>query len=60
MRRAQAAIEYLFMVMVVLMLIAIAIRYLKIASGTAGKSIVDGISTISSMLNEEMGKLFGS
>ncbi|WP_088885582.1 class III signal peptide-containing protein [Thermococcus gorgonarius] len=52
MRRAQAAIEYLMMIAVALMMVAIVIRYVKQAAEQTGKTINESTKKIASYVNE--------
>lgn len=45
-RRAQASIEYLFMAMVILILVAISYRYVRQGSEMAGDAVESGHSTL--------------
>ena len=53
-RKAQGAIEYLFMIAAALIIIAIVIRYLKTSGKGTGSAISSGQSAINSKLSEEL------
>ena len=53
-RKAQGAIEYLFMVAAALIIIAIVIKYLKGSGKSTGQTISSGQSAINSKLSQEL------
>ncbi|MDV3104771.1 class III signal peptide-containing protein [Thermococcus waiotapuensis] len=53
-RKAQGAIEYLFMIAAALIIIAIVIRYLRSAGQSTGSTIIQGQSSINSKLSSEL------
>ncbi|WP_456326844.1 class III signal peptide-containing protein [Palaeococcus sp. (in: euryarchaeotes)] len=53
-RKAQGAIEYLFMIAAALIIVAIVIRYLRTSGGSTGETISSGQSAITSKLSEEL------
>ncbi|RLF74938.1 class III signal peptide [Thermococci archaeon] len=53
-RKAQGAIEYLFMIAAALIIVAIVIRYLRTSGGSTGSAISSGQSAITSKLSEEL------
>ncbi|ASJ06968.1 class III signal peptide-containing protein [Thermococcus pacificus] len=53
-RKAQGAIEYLFMIAAALIIIAIVIRYLRGAGESTGSTINQGQSAINSKLSQEL------
>lgn len=53
-RKAQSAIEYLFMVAAILIVVAIAIRYLKTAGRDTGQTVTQGVQNVSNILSKEM------
>jgi len=53
-RKAQGAIEYLFMVAAALIIIAIVIKYLKSSGKGTGETISSGQSAINSKLSQEL------
>ena len=53
-RKAQGAIEYLFMVAAALIIVAIVIRYLRHSAEETGSTISSAQSAINSKLNEEL------
>ena len=60
MRRAQAAIEYLMMLAVALMIVAIVIRYVRQAAEEAGRTINESSKTISEYLQKELSEVNNS
>jgi len=59
MRKAQAAIEYLLMIAVALMMVAIVVRYVKRAAEETGRTINDSSKTLSEYLQREWSELGG-
>ena len=59
MRRAQGAVEYLFMVAAVLIIVAIVVRYLRSAASSAGETISSGVTELSKELSEQLGSATG-
>lgn len=59
-RKAQGAIEYLFMVAAILIVVAIAIRYLKTAGRDAGQTVSQGVQDVSNILSTEMQEAAGA
>ena len=53
-RKAQGAIEYLFMVAAALIIIAIVIKYLKSSGKNTGETISSGQSAINKKLSSEL------
>jgi len=53
-RKAQGAIEYLFMVAAALIIVAIVIRYLRHSAEQTGKTIQNAEQQINNKLNEEL------
>ncbi|WP_051408176.1 class III signal peptide-containing protein [Thermococcus paralvinellae] len=54
MRKAQGAVEYLFMVAAVLIIVAIVIKYLRDAASAAGSTVSSGVAQLSQELNEQL------
>ncbi|MFA4701314.1 class III signal peptide-containing protein [Pyrococcus kukulkanii] len=50
MRRAQGAIEYLFMIAAALIIIAVVIKYLRSTGETAGKQANETVSEVSKQI----------
>ncbi|RLF89419.1 class III signal peptide [Thermococci archaeon] len=50
-RKAQGAIEYLFMIAAALIIVAIVIRYLRSSSGSSGSLVSEKASQIESELS---------
>lgn len=59
-RKAQGAIEYLFMVAAILIVVAIAIRYLKTAGNDTGRTLTQGVQNVSNILSKEMQEAAGA
>jgi uncharacterized protein (UPF0333 family) len=53
-RKAQGAIEYLFMIAAALIIIAVVIRYLRSSGKSTGETISAGQSAINKKLSEEL------
>ncbi len=53
-RKAQGAIEYLFMIAAALIIVAVVIRYLKSSGESTGKTISEGQSQINEKVSEEL------
>ncbi|MBP1912473.1 class III signal peptide-containing protein [Thermococcus stetteri] len=53
-RKAQGAIEYLFMIAAALIIIAVVIRYLRGAGENTGKNIQSGEKKINDALQKEL------
>ena len=53
-RKAQGAVEYLFMVAAVLIIVAIVVRYLRGAASTAGGTVSSGVTELSAELSEQL------
>jgi len=53
-RKAQGALEYLFMVAAVLIIVAIVVKYLRGAASTAGGTVESGVSQLSEELSEQL------
>ena len=60
MRKAQGAIEYLFMIAAALIIVAIAIKYLKSSGKSTGKTIQQGQQQINSAVNSELSEALSS
>ncbi|WP_042680675.1 class III signal peptide-containing protein [Thermococcus paralvinellae] len=54
MRKAQGAVEYLFIIAAVLIIVAIVIRFLRGSASTAGSTVESGVGAISSELSEQL------
>lgn len=59
MRRAQAAIEYLLMIAVALIMVAIVIRYVKRAAEETGRTINESSKALSEYLQKEWSGIAG-
>ena len=59
-RKAQGAIEYLFMIAAALIIVAIAIKYLKKSGEGTGKTIQKGQQKINSAVNSELNEALSS
>jgi uncharacterized protein (UPF0333 family) len=59
MRKAQAAIEYLMMITVALIMVAIVIKYVKQAAEQTGKTINESAKKIAKYVNESMKNITG-
>jgi len=55
-RKAQTAVEYLFVIVAALIIVAITLRYLKRGSSGAGETIESGVGAINSELSEQLSK----
>lgn len=53
-RKAQGAIEYLFMIAAALIIIAVVIRYLRSSGQKTGETIQSGQEAINQKVNEEL------
>jgi len=53
-RKAQGAIEYLFMVAAALIIVAIVLKYLRISAKETGSTISSAQSAINSKLSQEL------
>jgi len=54
MRKAQGAIEYLFMIAAALIIVAVVIRYLKSSGQSTGETISAGQSQLNSAVSNEL------
>ncbi len=59
MRRAQGAVEYLFMVAAVLIIVAIVVRYLRSSASSGGGAIESGVTELSKELSEQLSSATG-
>ncbi|ASJ00923.1 class III signal peptide-containing protein [Thermococcus gorgonarius] len=59
-RKAQGAIEYLFMIAAALIIIAVVIRYLRSSGQKTGETISSGQEQLNSKVNEELSSALGS
>ncbi|ACS33618.1 class III signal peptide-containing protein [Thermococcus gammatolerans] len=60
MRKAQGAIEYLFMIAAALIIVAIAIKYLKSSGKSTGETIQQGQQQINNAVNSELSEALSS
>jgi len=54
MRKAQGAIEYLFMIAAALIIVAVVIKYLKSSGTSTGKTISSGQSQLNKAVSSEL------
>ena len=54
MRKAQGAIEYLFMIAAALIIVAVVIRYLKGSASSTGSTISQGQNKLNSAVNSAL------
>ncbi len=54
MRKAQGAIEYLFMIAAALIIVAVVIRYLKGSASSTGSTISSGQSQLNNAVSSEL------
>ena len=59
-RKAQGAIEYLFMIAAALIIVAIAIKYLKSSGESTGSTIQHGQQQINSAVNSALSEAISS
>lgn len=59
-RKAQGAIEYLFMIAAALIIVAVVIRYLKSSGESTGKTISEGQKQLNSAVQSELNSALGS
>ena len=55
-RKAQTAVEYLFIIVAALIIVAITLKFLKRGGSGAGEAVESGVSAISSELSEQLSK----
>ncbi len=59
-RKAQGAIEYLFMIAAALIIVAIAIKYLKKSGSSTGETIQEGQQKINNAVNSALSEAISS
>ncbi|EEB73109.1 class III signal peptide-containing protein [Thermococcus sp. AM4] len=60
MRKAQGAIEYLFMIAAALIIVAVVIKYLKSSSKSTGQTIQQGQEQLNTAVSKELSSALSS